>query len=434
MKTSSLYRAFVLASALVVGSLPSALAQTNEINANAVRSGFPDTPFLIDNHTASIVGSVTAFVSGAHGSATATTSFGAITLEVHSASDGAPTSGIYLGGNYSSGSVDFGGDAIQRNYWTDNVTIDPTALHPQGSSGTAEITYNLTGSFTELGNGNSSASSWYFITDTHLVRHIDGSDSNVISTYSSFVDTIGFQYGVPFTIQGGLAANAVTSGSQSAHVDASLSLRYTGLSVISGATPIDFTSSSNTGSAGRKSVSHGVSYTGFSLTNTSPLSYQSAINLLGGIATTDTAVEATFLGHVAGFTQASDIVDITGLGSDKYVMQLSYDEATANSLLGGEANAKLLWMNPATGIFEAAADGDSDGGAQTRAFQGSYASDGSPALGDYGVDTANNVVWAVVDHNSEFAVGLSAAPEPTSWAMLACGLGTLSCWRRRHSR
>jgi hypothetical protein len=52
---------------------------------------------------------------------------------------------------------------------------------------------------------------------------------------------------------------------------------------------------------------------------------------------------------------------------------------------------------------------------------------GDIALGDWGVNTANHTVWAVVNHNSQFAV----VPEPSTLVLLtAAALGLLS-WRRR---
>ena len=49
-------------------------------------------------------------------------------------------------------------------------------------------------------------------------------------------------------------------------------------------------------------------------------------------------------------------------------------------------------------------------------------------LGDYGVDTVNDRVWAVIDHNSSFGVGESTAvlPEPSSAALLAFGASARS--------
>ncbi len=47
-------------------------------------------------------------------------------------------------------------------------------------------------------------------------------------------------------------------------------------------------------------------------------------------------------------------------------------------------------------------------------------------LGSWGVDTATHTVWAVVDHNSEFAV----VPEPASMSLLLLG-GLLGLKRRR---
>ncbi len=53
-------------------------------------------------------------------------------------------------------------------------------------------------------------------------------------------------------------------------------------------------------------------------------------------------------------------------------------------------------------------------------------------LGSSGVDTADHVVWAVLNHNSSFAV----APEPSSIVMagMTLAFGSLLAWRRRKQK
>ena len=112
----------------------------------------------------------------------------------------------------------------------------------------------------------------------------------------------------------------------------------------------------------------------------------------------------------------------------------------------------LLWLNPATGAWENAVDGDHGNNTHfvLNEYMGSYAdflaanqfttsTDLSLYLGAFGVDTANNTVWAVIDHNSSFGVGnpldapteIVNTPEPSTYAMLIGGLGMLAFWHRR---
>ncbi len=53
-------------------------------------------------------------------------------------------------------------------------------------------------------------------------------------------------------------------------------------------------------------------------------------------------------------------------------------------------------------------------------------------LGDWGVNTSNHTVWAVLDHNSDFAV----TPEPSTLTLLAAGAVGLAgfAWRRRRRK
>jgi hypothetical protein len=53
------------------------------------------------------------------------------------------------------------------------------------------------------------------------------------------------------------------------------------------------------------------------------------------------------------------------------------------------------------------------------------------ALGAFGFDDVNGVVWAVLDHNSSFASTATAVPEPTSAVLLIAGASAFCLGRRR---
>ncbi len=159
----------------------------------------------------------------------------------------------------------------------------------------------------------------------------------------------------------------------------------------------------------------------------------------GGIAT-----DATFLGGVAGGSRSvatgfatspldsvsndglrsSDIFTISGTGTDIFVLQLGIDSVSTANFLGWVENG--VWVN--------AIDGNSAlGGSAIQGFLGSYAAAGASAnsdyLGSWGVDVDNGNVWAILDHNSEFAV----IPEPRAMALMAavCALAVAFLRRRR---
>jgi hypothetical protein len=146
----------------------------------------------------------------------------------------------------------------------------------------------------------------------------------------------------------------------------------------------------------------------------------------------------------------SDVVNLTGLtpgaeanggATDPFVLQMSYNPARlpkAGAVEAGLAANKLINLisfNPTTNLWDRAVD-DNTGNAITSpldtsyGYVGSYAqfiSAGQPGngktlaqtLGAWGVDPTNHVVWADLNHNSQFAV----VPEPGT--ILLAGLGIL---------
>jgi hypothetical protein len=133
------------------------------------------------------------------------------------------------------------------------------------------------------------------------------------------------------------------------------------------------------------------------------------------------------------FGLASDVVDMTGFAQgEKFVMQMSYVDTLFNEAVESSLGCvHINWLDPVSGLWRNAVYGNTatEQGAVTN-YQGSWAAAGSPTtLGSWGIDTTNNVVWAVLDHNSEFAV----VPEPSSMLLLAAG-ALASLVRRKNAK
>ena len=136
----------------------------------------------------------------------------------------------------------------------------------------------------------------------------------------------------------------------------------------------------------------------------------------------------------------SDVLNLTGMSSvtgthvqtDPFALQMTYNPAAlggGENVLAAEGLLVLGWLdlsqNQPLGLWENAALGNFGSGLPGDVFQNVQSSwDAFAAangvtdanvgnfLGSYGVDVAHHTVWAVVNHNSQFA----AVPEPASWA------------------
>ena len=137
----------------------------------------------------------------------------------------------------------------------------------------------------------------------------------------------------------------------------------------------------------------------------------------------------------------SDVVSLTGMvnttgpnsaprQTDTFVLEMSYNEALLNGFeASGAAGQKifLAWRNTG-GNWVNAVDGNIGGTAAF--FNRDYAAGDENFLGRWGVDTANNTVWAVLNHNSDFAV----IPEPSTLVfggLALLGFASVGIRRRR---
>ena len=159
--------------------------------------------------------------------------------------------------------------------------------------------------------------------------------------------------------------------------------------------------------------------------------------IASGSAGNGTTVTTRFTsGATGGFGfLASDRLTINGLDGTTFALVIdgNYDiPINANP-----TQIFLAWFDPSDSTFKNSVLGNhgaagSLAGAHSMSYANFLSTNGGwnpgTMLGAYGVDVANNKVWAVIDHNSEFA----AVPEPSTYAHLALGaLAIFSAMRRR---
>jgi hypothetical protein len=316
--------------------------------------------------------------------------------------------------------------------WADTVTINNSAL--TGQTGVLHTAFHFTGSFSvdqdPLPWGHNEG---YIYVDGNTVAQV-GYDwytpyayDTVPAHYATIPYDRTFVFGQPFDMGAGIAIGMVASNyggnNTGAVFHASESLRGGGFTVTDqNGNPLGFSSTSHSGSAAGANVPVGGAYAGFSVSNDANVvaGHGTVMNILDGSASGDSSLSGTFIaGDPSGASLFhSDIVDFKGTNHDKFVLEMSYDPAG----VANESALVLGWKNPATGIWENAINGNSDGGAGAHHVLGAYVSPDDFVLSYYGVDTINHVVWAVVDHNSEFAAVTASTPEPTGLLLLAAAM------------
>jgi hypothetical protein len=193
--------------------------------------------------------------------------------------------------------------------------------------------------------------------------------------------------------------------------------------------------------SGTAAVGGGGSYAGLGITSAAARGSQAA--LLAGTAADAASVSMSFAAAPEG-DFLSDVLTLQGTAGDAIVLSLTYDSASLGDLL--PADLFLGWLDTRVGSATAGEWVNSVLGNSANlvsletAYLGSWEayvaefSPGSPAaaLGAWGVDTsATPRVWAVVDHNSQFAV--LPVPEPATWLLLVTA-AAVSVRRARPTR
>ena len=259
-------------------------------------------------------------------------------------------------------------------------------------------------------------------------------DAAVITTAPTGIDAANTQYASAWTLDSALAANTVIGDGQSVNAadftpgatlqSTLLNGQYqvqingvtaqndaTGLdgNTVAGATANDLGTHNyivtagitgnmgHAGTANSAAILAGESYNGYNIQRANETgSRQTNVQFLGGTASAATTLSVNFANApTANTSVVSDVANITGTGSDTHVVQMSYNPSSVSN---GSNSPTLAWYNGS--IYQAANFGNT-GGTPTE-YTGAYnpATAGENALGSYGINTANNTVWAVVNNGS----------------------------------
>ncbi|MGC9259412.1 MAG: PEP-CTERM sorting domain-containing protein [Phycisphaerae bacterium] len=281
-------------------------------------------------------------------------------------------------------------------------------------------------------------------------------DAAVITAAPTGIDAANTQYASAWTLDSALAANTVIGDGQSVNAadftpgatlqPTLLNGQYqvqinsitaqndaTGLdgNAVAGASANDLGTNNyvltasvtgnvgHAGTANSAAILAGESYNGYNIQRANETgSQQTNVQFLGGTASVATTLSVDFANApTANNSVVSDVANITGTGSDTHVVQMSYNPS---SISNGSNSPTLAWYNGS--IYQAANFGDT-GGTPTE-YTGAYnpATAGENALGSYGINTANDTVWAVVNNGTgNFAVMQRIAGDTTGKGSVTTG-------------
>ena len=173
--------------------------------------------------------------------------------------------------------------------------------------------------------------------------------------------------------------------------------------------------------AGVADVAAGGSYA--NLSGTSDAELGSVATILAGSNSSGGEATVSMSWRDRGPTERwldSDVLALGGTDGDIIVLELTYDDTLIPSgkeaLWAANGEMCVYWYDVSGGQWLNAIAGNHGANVGVANFHGTWAEAGSPMeLGAWGVDIDDNVVWAVIDHEGEFA------PEPGTLALLLGG-------------
>lgn len=321
--------------------------------------------------------------------------------------------------NITTGSI-----LLNRSFFTKNTVVNLSGLSGAGGtlSGATAVSGTNTGTSSMVITATSNYSSGASLQDGSGSLRLtkSGAGTQTLSGSSSYSGGTTITAGtLLITSTNGAGTGAVSVAAGTLHVNA-----LSGSGAIANAVTI-----TNNNGEYILERANGTNLAAFAASSDIAGGQDTVASILSGTASTartltsgfDTApsVSATNDGD-----RASDVFSLEGTGTDIFVLQLQIADVAAGQYLG--------WLNGSDTWVNAVAGNSSTGGSAVTNFAGSFAASTAQATADYlgswGYDTSANTVWAVLDHNSEFAV----VPEPSAVFLVVAGLGMLAlCGAKR---
>jgi hypothetical protein len=357
--------------------------------------------------------------------------------------------------------ADVGGSGSRDEFALDSIQLSSIVIAPSitasvtgGSASFGNLLQNATSPSATITLSNSGGATTSIAAGT-VSGFVVPAPGNVVNNGGTTTSTITLNTSVPGTYSGNLTYTAqpgsvvstpaiALSGTvgQATYGSGDSSLNY-GL-VLSAPFAAENNNSANLSSTSTGAAGSGSPVPALTGTTATLLRYD---NTTGGSETiqmswrTRTAAEAT---NTGGVNLLSDVVKLEGMvsggesfstGTGTFVLQMSYSTAAIAALglteaaLVADQSLRIGWWDGAAWVT--AVNGNK--GTSSPMFYNAAFDPMNLAhttLGAYGVNTGSSTVWAVLNHNSEFAV----IPEPSSMVLGGLAMLGLASYGLRHRR